>query len=262
MKITSALLSLLLCVSIAQAAPKKSSAQKSKEEARARAAELFSQSKAYYNVHEYQRALEGFKEAYILSQESVLLLNMGQCYRYMGQYQSAISSFQTFLQEDPATPYAENVNSLLAEMRQKLDEMQAPAPVASLPVEPAPQPQPSKSLPPAMLSDEPYRVPTFLYGATAGAFVLGAGAGGLAVVLSRQEEEIVADPQNPSFDALLEENQQKQKSARGAMIGLGVVSVITATTGVLLFRHHKKQKKETLEPIEAIFEAPGAVSSL
>jgi tetratricopeptide (TPR) repeat protein len=260
MKLVSTLLSLLLCVGIAQAAPKKS-AQKNKEEARERAAELFSQSKAYYNVHEYQRALDGFKEAYILSQEPVLLLNMGQCYRYMGQYQSAITSFQTFLQEDPATPYGENVNSLIEEMKQRLDALQAPAPIASLPAEQPQQPEP-KQLPPDMLS-EPYRVPTFLYGATAGAFVLGAGAGGLAVVISRQEDDIIAENGfgNPTSDALLEENEQKQKSATGAMIGLGVISAATATTATLLFRHHKKQKRERLEPIAPIFDAPGVVSS-
>jgi tetratricopeptide (TPR) repeat protein len=261
MKTTAAFLLSCLLVGSVQAAPKKSSQKSKAEESREAASELFSQSKAYYNIHEYQKALDGFKEAYVLSQEPVLLLNMGQCYRYMGQYQDAIVSYQTFLQEDPTTPYAANVGSLIQEMQQKLSELKAPEPV-TLPASKEPQP---KELPPKMLSDEPYRTPSILYGATAAAFVLGAGAGGLAIVLARKEEEIksgvgVGDPL-ANADAL-EENQQQQKSALGAMIGLGVVSVASATTGVLLFRHHKKHHQEKeIVPIEAILNEPGLVTN-
>jgi tetratricopeptide (TPR) repeat protein len=260
MKTLSALLLSFLLIGSAQAASKKS-AQKSKEEAREKASELFSKSKAYYNIHEYQKALDGFKEAYILSQESVLLLNMGQCYRYLGQYQDAIVSYQTFLQEDPATPYASNVDALIQEMQQKLVELKAPEPVVTLPEAKPEQKPESKQLPPAMLSDEPYRTPSILYGATAAAFVLGAGAGGLAVVLSRKEDEIVRNGAGvPQNDLALEENQQQQKTAKGAMIGLGVVSVVTATTGILLYRRHKHHKKE-LAPIEPLFNEPGVLTA-
>ena len=259
MKILSAVLLSCLLVGAAHAAPKKST-QKSKEEAREKASELFSRSKAYYNIHEYQRALDGFKEAYILSQEPVLLLNIGQCYRYLGQYQDAIVSYQTFLQEDPATPYASNVDVLIQEMQQKLSELKAPEPVATLPEEAKPESE-TRQLPPAMLTQEPYRAPTILYGATAAAFVLGAGAGGLAVVLSRKEQELVDNGVGaPLNDAAIEENQQQQKSALGAMIGLGVVSVATATTGALLYRRHKKNRQEIV-PIEPLFNEPSGVVS-
>ena len=260
MKTISALFLSCLLIGSAQAAPKKS-AQKSKEEAREKASELFSKSKAYYNIHEYQQALNGFKEAYILSQEPVLLLNMGQCYRYLGQYQDAIVSYQTFLQEDPTTPYASNVDALIQEMQQKLTELKAPEPVVTLPeAKPEVKPEP-KQLPPAMLSDEPYRTPTILYGATAAAFVLGAGAGGLAVVLSRKEEEILLNSVgSPQDDLALAENQQQQKSAKGAVIGLGVVSAVTATTGILLYRRHKHHKRE-LAPMEPLFNEPGVVAA-
>jgi tetratricopeptide (TPR) repeat protein len=257
MKTLSALLLSCFLVGSVHAAPKKSM-QRSKEESREKASVLFSRSKAYYNIHEYERALEGFKEAYILSQEPVLLLNMGQCYRYMNQYQDAIVSYQTFLQEDPATPYAPNVELLIQEMQQKLTELKAPEPIATLPTEVKPEP---KQLPPTMLTEVPYRTPTILYGATAAAFVLGAGAGGLAVVLSRREAQIVAEVANGNLDGVaLEENQQQQKGAKGAMIGLGVLSAVTATTGVLLYQRHKKHKKE-LAPIEPLFNAPGVVAA-
>lgn len=247
------LATLALCFWItlsAQAAPKKS-AQKSKEDARARAGELFAQSKAYYNIHEYQKALEGFKEAYLLSQEPVLILNMGQCYRYMGQYQDAIVSYQTFLQESPNSPYQENVEKLIVEMQEKLAALSAPEPVVT--PQPASAPA-SPQLPPA-LSDEPYRAPTLLYGATAAAFVFGLGSGGLAVALSRKEDDIILENNNDpaALADALAENETKQKSATGLAIGLAVTGVASAVTGYLLFRNHKQNKKE-IAPMEALLE--------
>jgi tetratricopeptide (TPR) repeat protein len=84
-----------------------------------RAAKLYDEAKAHYNLQEYDTALSGFKDAYLLSKEPGLLFNIGQCYRQMGKEQEAIRSFKAYLNEDPESPQRPQIEQWLKEMGSK-----------------------------------------------------------------------------------------------------------------------------------------------
>jgi hypothetical protein len=89
------------------------------ENSQERAAKLYEEAKAHYNLQEYETALNGFKEAYLLSKEAGLLFNIGQCYRQMGKDQEAIRSFKAYLNEDPESPQRVQIEQWLKEMGAK-----------------------------------------------------------------------------------------------------------------------------------------------
>ena len=78
-----------------------------------RAADLFKKAEAYYAVSEYEKALEGYKEAYLLSLQPELIFNVAQCQRQLGRYEDAIKSYRSFLRQSPDTPTREKVETLL-----------------------------------------------------------------------------------------------------------------------------------------------------
>lgn len=102
-----ALLGLTLSQAAAQPAPPAS--QPSPEE-------RFAEAKARYNVREYEQALAIFKELYLASNEPALLLNMGQCYRQLGQAKEASELLRAYLREAPDSPYREEVERILAQL--------------------------------------------------------------------------------------------------------------------------------------------------
>jgi tetratricopeptide (TPR) repeat protein len=81
-----------------------------------------------YNVGEYRQALEAFKDAYLAKPDPVLLFNMGQSQRQLGDDEGAIRSFRAFLRELPDAPNREQVERLLAASEHSLEARQARPP--------------------------------------------------------------------------------------------------------------------------------------
>jgi tetratricopeptide (TPR) repeat protein len=87
---------------------------------REKAAALFKEADANYKVREFAKALAGYKEAYLLSSEPVLLFNIGQCYRQMGQLDEALKSYEAFLRDDPTSALRANAEARIKELRDRL----------------------------------------------------------------------------------------------------------------------------------------------
>jgi hypothetical protein len=80
------------------------------------AQEKYEEAKTFYHIGEYEKALAGFKEAYVLSREPELLLNIAQCYRFLQKNEEAIRTLRSFLQEAPDSPYAAETEKLIQEL--------------------------------------------------------------------------------------------------------------------------------------------------
>jgi hypothetical protein len=65
----------------------------------------------------------------------VLLFNIGQCYRQLGKLEEAKRSYQTFITEDPKTPYRKEVEKIIISLDQELD-------TKKLSLEPVTEPEP------------------------------------------------------------------------------------------------------------------------
>jgi tetratricopeptide (TPR) repeat protein len=92
---------------------KSNDAEKAKQQ---QAQKLFDEAEKYYNIGDFAKALDGYKEAYILSSNPDLLFNMGQCYRKLEQYQEAITTYKSYLREVPNSPVQADVEARIAEV--------------------------------------------------------------------------------------------------------------------------------------------------
>jgi Tetratricopeptide repeat len=85
---------------------------------------LFEQGEAFFRLGEYQSALNKYREAYLISQAPLLLLNIAQCYRYLGQYDEAKHNYEAFVREDPKSPYRQEMQDKILEMETILEAKQ------------------------------------------------------------------------------------------------------------------------------------------
>src|SRR5262245_47198559 len=101
----------------AQAAFGQSKDKKKESEKLAKAEELFTEAERYFSVGEYEKALEDYKQSYILSGAPELLFNIGQCQRQLKQFEEAEKSYQAFLRQVPETdPTRPKVEALIQEI--------------------------------------------------------------------------------------------------------------------------------------------------
>jgi tetratricopeptide (TPR) repeat protein len=124
-------------------------------DAEAEAQAHYQRALSYYNLREYGIAVLEFKEAYAISNEPLLLFNIGQAYRLDRQYEEALHYYRTFLQLRPRAPNRHDVEQFVAEMERALkteqqlrrdDSVAAPE---SAPESPTVLPMPPASEPPA-----------------------------------------------------------------------------------------------------------------
>jgi hypothetical protein len=78
------------------------------------AIKLYDEAEIHYQLQEWEKALEKYKEAYRLSREPEMLFNIGQCYRMLKKYDEAIKSYNAFQREVPSSPQRANVAALIA----------------------------------------------------------------------------------------------------------------------------------------------------
>lgn len=82
-----------------------------------RARECYERGQRYYDIGNYDRALEEFKQGYLLSGIPAFLLNMAQAYRMKGDDPSALDYYKRFLAKaDSNDPQRPNVEKIVADM--------------------------------------------------------------------------------------------------------------------------------------------------
>jgi tetratricopeptide (TPR) repeat protein len=188
---------------------------------------LFKEAEVSYRVGEFALALEGYKQAYLLSQASGLLYNMAQCQRHLGLYDESLRSYRLYLQDTPDSPYRDTVEKTIFEL-DALVKAPKGAPQA-LPAEPpaallAPEAPTSLAAP----RDEPSNArkpPGFFL--PAAAFGVGAALGGAFFIMRRS--------------ALLDGDFRSGEQQRLIIIG-ATADLTTLAAGTLLLLTHKKRR--------------------
>ena len=122
---------------------------------------------ALFKKEDYGNAAEAFKKAYELKQKPGVLLSLGQCYRKMGEAQTALDYYERYLQVEPNPP--EEIRSDVFEFIARTKAMAAPLPEVKPPppvvVAPPPPPPPEK---------KPFYKKPWFWGLTSGVIVGGA----------------------------------------------------------------------------------------
>lgn len=95
----------------------------SKKSSAKRAKKHFRQGQRLFAMGRFREALTSYEKAHSLSQYPDILFNMAQCYRNLGDFESAIFHFRLYLKQKPDAKNREAV----VELMEKLDEEMAAA---------------------------------------------------------------------------------------------------------------------------------------
>lgn len=111
-----------------------------------------------YDLQEWDKAIERFKEAYRLRPDAAALFNIAQSYRLKGDCKEAAGFYKTYKRNYPAAPNIDKVDRFIVEM----EECAKTQPVEPTPPPPTPTPTTSTTTPtptttamPAPEPDEP-----------------------------------------------------------------------------------------------------------
>jgi hypothetical protein len=91
-------------------------ADKADKERNAAAKELYESGKKAYNLGEFDRAIELWKQGYDKKDDPIFLFNIAQAYRQKGDYQKAIFFYKSYLREDPTAKNRADVEALIADL--------------------------------------------------------------------------------------------------------------------------------------------------
>ncbi|HEY6912713.1 MAG TPA: hypothetical protein VI356_25245 [Myxococcales bacterium] len=130
-------------------------------DATSEAREHFKSAQTHYALGEFEEAAKEYREAYRFRAEPVILFNIGQACRQIRQWQQAYFYYRQYLSKKPDAPNREETESLIEQMRRRMDEEEEQR--LRVPRDPA-----------AAHNDESELQLSKLYGATAGAPAAGA----------------------------------------------------------------------------------------
>lgn len=116
----------------------------------------FERGQQLYALTKFREALDEYQQAYEARPIPDFLFNIGQCYRNLGDYDSAIFSYKQYLAAAPAAPHRAQVEQLIDDLQARKDQEDArrlalqprppPAAPAAPPTSPAPAPPPDPPL--------------------------------------------------------------------------------------------------------------------
>jgi hypothetical protein len=191
---------------------------------------LHSEGSRYYDLGQYERAIDRFERAYAISGAPELLLNIAQAFRLWGPAHcgDARTFYERYLDKRPDSTYRAEVTKRIDELRTctpgPTTEPVTPTPVTHEPAPPHAQPQPAQ--PP--VSPEPiadasgWRTAAWI---SLGVGVVGGVLGGTAAYLAVNDEDQLSKscPQNvcqPSqTDAVNSYNHWRTTAVTSSIIG-------------------------------------------
>lgn len=127
----------------------------------------FDRGEKLYALTRFSEALDEYQKAFDAKQIPELLFNIGQCYRNLGDYESAIFSYRKYLTLAPEAENRPQVEQLITDLQAKIDQNDT----RRLGLQPAPAAPPP---PPAPAEDHPIYTRWWFW---TGVAVVGAAAG-------------------------------------------------------------------------------------
>jgi len=74
----------------------------------------------HYDLREFDRAIDEFKQAYAITGAPELLFNLGQAHRLRGDWQQALDFYRSYLQRVPDAPNRPDVQARIGEMQRQI----------------------------------------------------------------------------------------------------------------------------------------------
>jgi tetratricopeptide (TPR) repeat protein len=132
----------------------------------------FERGEKLYALTRFADALDEYQKAFDAKPIPDFLFNIGQCYRNLGDYESAAFSYRKYLKLAPDAANREQVEQLISDLEAKQDQRDTQRLGLARPREPAPAPTADQPAPTA--ASHPFYTRWWFW---TGVAVLGAGAG-------------------------------------------------------------------------------------
>ncbi|MCW5803936.1 MAG: hypothetical protein KIT31_16295 [Deltaproteobacteria bacterium] len=188
-----------------------------------------------------KEAADEYKAGVMIEYAAIFDYNLGQCYRLLGEYRTAIWHYERFMRNSPDTPeFVERSRQRIQEMRDELNQKARTTP----PTEPAPPSNVSAPTPSTPVRAIPVTTPTkaeHWYEDTFGWGLTASGAVGVAVtgVLFLDASSVREDANHASSQAekVKLHAHADERQLVGTIIGVGAVAILA--TGIVKLAIHK-----------------------
>jgi tetratricopeptide (TPR) repeat protein len=210
---------------------------------RATAREHYRRGMKAYDLGHYGDAVKEFEAAYSAQDDPVLLFNLGQAYRFAGDYASAIRSYKSFLRRVPQNPHRAEVEARITELQKLLDdqnrEKERP-PSGAIAPQPEVSPAPIAAPPPSATRAWPPARPLKIAGLTlAGVGVASVILGGVFAGLAGSAADQASSPSSGVFDPAAEDRMNLYQKLEIGMFVAGGVLVAGGLTAFLVGQLHR-----------------------
>lgn len=210
----------------------------SEKQKKARAREIYEAGERAFRIGDAQVAADRFKESYQLYPTPLILFNLGQVHKQLGDLEKAAFFFKQYLAASEAeNRYREDAQRRLEEVERALEEKRRATPAAP-PASTTASPQPSPPEPVVAIATPPPKRTnrTFVIagGAMLGLGVVGLAVGGAGAALasSAADDLTAATRAGDSFDAATERRGKAMQTM--SIVGFAVGGVAAVTGGVLI----------------------------
>jgi tetratricopeptide (TPR) repeat protein len=232
----------------------------------------FRQGLKYYDLGRFLEAAHEYEAAFEAKDDAVMLFNIGQAYRFAGEYGKALGAYKAFLRRDPKNKRRAEIEARIADLQRLVAAQRETekAPPGGMDDEHADKGEPKAEEPkPARVSEAPppprrepipetkaNRMRRFAgIGLIAGGGALAiAGATLTGLAYSLQAAQSHPGP-NVSFDPGAPARLRGEQASGGVLLGVGAGAIVGGT--VLYILAAREQHRERL--VVAPLVAPGAV---
>ncbi len=121
----------------------------------AKARELFTQGNTFFDLGQFDKAIDAWQRGYQLKNDPGFLYNIGQAYRTMGDPEKAIFFYKRYLINAPKAKNRTEVEEKIDALQKQIDERQAPPSGLAPPVAPPVEPPAAAPAPPAPVPSPP-----------------------------------------------------------------------------------------------------------
>src|SRR4051794_26178182 len=90
-----------------------------------RAKDSFTEGTAYFNLGQWDKAIDSWQRGYQYRQDPIFLYNIGQAYRKSENYERAIFFYKNYLRNSPKAPNREEVEGWIAQLERLAEESRA-----------------------------------------------------------------------------------------------------------------------------------------
>ena len=164
------------------------------------ARKFFRQGQRMFAMGRFRKALASYEKAYSLSKHPDILFNMAQCYRNLGDYESAVYHFRTYLEKKPDASNRKSVLELIEKLEAeiaKADRRKDPPPDDR--IKPKPRP-PKRTKPPKRKKDREASSPIYKRWWFWAGLVTVAGGAGVGIYYATSRDNGIPDTSLGNID--------------------------------------------------------------